>query len=77
VDNHTLVCHAGPVTFGGKEGTKDQIRLLWGQPHSSIANRNHHLLFFGALSDLIASSRVPLTSFIASMALIMRFISTC
>jgi hypothetical protein len=60
--------HTGPVRLRGEERIKDLLRLLRGQPHASIADGHH---------DLLVSSRAPSTSFIASIAFIMRFINNC
>ena len=41
--------HAGAVLFGRKEGLKDLIRLLRGQPRAGIADRHQDLPVFGSL----------------------------
>ena len=68
--------HAGAVRLGGKKRIEDLFRLLRGKPYAGIGDGYLKLLVFRRC-DLMANSRVPSTSFIASMLFTIRFIMTC
>ena len=41
--------HTSPLRLGGKERTKDLVRLLRRKPHAGIADREQNLSVFGLL----------------------------
>ena len=68
--------HAGAVRLGRKERIENPFRELRRKPDAGIADGQQYLSF-SARCEVMASSRKPSTSFIASMLLTMRFIATC
>jgi hypothetical protein len=57
----------------GKKRIEDLVRLLGGKPHASITDRHQHSLAVRALRH-DGELAWPVTSFIASMLFMMRFI---
>jgi len=68
--------HASSMKLRGKERVEDPVRLLPGQPDAGIADRHRNVLVLCSLRPDGELAR-SVTSFIASMPLITRFISTC
>jgi len=61
--------HASSMKLRGKERVEDPVRLLPGSP-TPVSLTDTVTCSFSARCDLMASWRVPSTSFIASMPLI-------